>query len=47
MTVVNEDAGQNRELYCDACPDIEFDSEDELRKHMIEVHNFRIPEHGN
>ena len=47
MSVVNEDAGQNRELYCDQCPDIEFDSEDELRKHMIEVHNFRITKHGN
>jgi hypothetical protein len=42
----NKDRSQDRELYCDECPDIEFDSEDELREHMIEVHNFKFPQHG-
>jgi len=33
----------DHELYCDECPDIEFDNEDELREHMIEVHNYQLP----
>ncbi len=33
----------NRELLsCDQCPDIEFESEDELARHMIDVHNVRL-----
>ncbi len=46
MTNRTKDAGRDHELYCDECPDIEFDSEDELREHMIEVHNFKFPEHS-
>jgi len=46
MTTRKKDADNDREFYCDECPDIEFDSEDELREHMIEVHNFKIPQHA-
>jgi hypothetical protein len=46
MTARNKNSGHDRELYCDECPDIEFDSEDELREHMIEVHNFKFPQRG-
>ena len=46
MTNGNKDASHDHELYCDKCPDIEFDSEEELREHMIAVHNFKFPEHG-
>ena len=46
MTNRNKDEGRDHELYCDECPDIEFDSEDELREHMIEVHNFKLQQHS-